>query len=78
MINSVGRTSLSRVLAGFGVPQNIISLIREFCDGMRACMRLDDAVCSGWFAVELGFCQRCVLSDLTFNIFSAAVINTRL
>ena len=41
-------------------------------------MRLDDAVCSGWFAVELGFCQRCVLSDLMFDIFFAAVINTRL
>ena len=41
-------------------------------------MRLDDAMSSGWFAVELGFCQRCVPAELIFNIFFAAVINTRL
>ena len=38
-------------------------------------MWLDDRVCSGWFAVEQGFHQRCVLAPLLFNIFFAAVIN---
>ena len=59
----------------FGVPQNMISVIRQFHDGMRACVRLDDRVCSRWFAVEQGLRQACVLALLLFNIFFAAVIN---
>ena len=73
--DSVERTLLWTVLARFGVPQNIISVIRQFHDGMRACVRLDDRVCSRWFAVEQGLRQGCVLTPLLFNIFFAAVIN---
>ena len=50
--DSVDRTLLWTVLARFGVPQNMISVIRQFHDGMRACLRLDDRVYSRWFAVE--------------------------
>ena len=38
-------------------------------------MRLDDRVCSRWFAVEQGLRQRCVLAPPLFNIFFAAVVN---
>ena len=53
----------------------MISVIRQFYNGMRACVRLDDRVCSRWFAVEQGLRQGCVLASLLFNIFLAAVIN---
>ena len=53
----------------------MISVIRQFHDGMRACVRLDDRVCSGWFAVEQGLRLGCVLAPLLFNIFFAAAIN---
>ena len=59
--DSVDRTLLWTVLVRFGVPQNMISVIRQFHDGMRACLRLDDKVCSRWFAVEQGLRQGCVL-----------------
>ena len=36
----------------------MISVIRQFHDGMRACVQLDDRVYSGWFAVEQGLRQR--------------------
>ena len=52
----------------------MISVIRHFYDGMRACVRLDDRVCSGWFAVEQALRQWCVLAPLLFNILFAAVI----
>ena len=73
--DSVDRTLLWTVLTRFGVPQNMISVIRQFHDGVRACVRLDDRVCSGWFAVEQGLRQGCVLAPLLFNIFFAVVIN---
>ena len=73
--DSVDRTLLWTVLARFGVPQIMISIIRQFHDGKRACVRLDDRVCSRWFAVEQGLRQGCVLAPLLFNIFFAAVIN---
>ena len=73
--DSVDRTLLWTALARFGVPQMMISVIRRFHDGMRACVWLDDRVCSRWFAVEQGLRQGCVLAPLLFNIFFAAVIN---
>ena len=53
----------------------MILVIHQFHDGIRACVRLDDRVCSGWFAVEQGLRQGYVLAPLPFNIFFAAVIN---
>ena len=44
--DSVDRTLLWTVLAHFGVPKNMILVIRQFHDGMRSCVRLDDRVCS--------------------------------
>ena len=73
--DSVDRTLLWRVLARFGVPHNMISVIRQFHDGKRACARLDDMVCAGWLAVEQGLRQGCVLAPLLSNIFFAAVVN---
>ena len=67
---SVDRTLLWTVLARFGVPQNMISVIRQFHDGMRGCVEL-----ARGFAVEQGLRQGCVLAPLLFNIFFAAVIN---
>ena len=73
--DSVDRTLLWTVLARFGVPQIMISVIRRFHDGMRACVRLDDRVCSRWFAVEQGLRQGYVLTPLLFNNFFAVVPN---
>ena len=73
--DSVDRTLLWTVFAYFGVPYNMISVIRQFNDGMRACVRLDDRVGSRWFAVEQGLRQGCVLALLLFNVFFAAVTN---
>ena len=69
------RTLFWTVFARFGVQQNMISVIRKFHDGMRACVRLDYRVCSREFAADQGLRQGWVLAPLLFNIFFAAVIN---
>ena len=71
--DSVDRTLLWKVLARFGVPQRMISVIRQFHDGMRTCVRIDDGECWEWFPVDQGLRQGCVLAPLLFNIFFAAV-----
>ena len=60
------------------MPQEIISVIRQFHDGIWACMQLDDGQCSDWFPVEQGLRQGYVLAPLLFNIFFAAVIHVAL
>ena len=42
---------------------------------MRACVLLDDRVCSVWFAVLQGLCRGCVLRSVLFDISFAANIN---
>ena len=66
--NSVDRTLLWAVVARYGVPQNMISVVRRFHDGLRACVQLNDRVFSGWFAVERSLCQGFVLAPFLVNI----------
>ena len=73
--DSADRTLFWTVLTRFGVPQKIISIIRQIYDGMRACVRLDDRACSGWFDVEQGLRQGCMLAPLMLIIFFAAVLS---
>ena len=73
--DTVDRTLLWQVLTRIGVPPQMIAVIRQFHDGMRACVRPDDGVCSNWFELEQGLRQGWVLSPLLFDIFFAAVLN---
>ena len=73
--DTVDHTLPWQVLTRIGVPPQMIAVIRQIHDGMRACVRPDDGVCSDWFEVEQGLRQGCVLSPLLFNIFFAAVLN---
>ena len=52
----------------------MIRVIRPFHNGIRACVRNDDGVCSEWFEVAQGLRQGCVLATLLFNIFFAAML----
>lgn len=72
--DSVDRELLWKVLARAGVPSVMINVIRQFHDGMRAQVRMDDGELSDWFEVTQGLRQGCVLSPLLFNIFFAAVM----
>ena len=71
--DSVDRELLWVVLARFGVPEKMSTVIRQFHDGMRARVRTDDGEHSKWFDVTQGLRHRCVLSPRLINIFFAAV-----
>ena len=70
----VARTHIWQVLARFGVPPKMTELIRQFHDGIRACVRSEDGRCSEWFEVAQGPLQGCVLSALLFNVFFAEML----
>ena len=52
----------------------MVCVIRQFYDGMRACVRLDDGECSDMFEVRQGLGQGCVLASMLFNMFFTAVL----
>ena len=72
--DSVDRSLLWQILARYGVPRRIIAVIRQFREGMRACVRNDNGHCSEELSVEQGLRQGCVLPSLLFNIFFAAAL----
>lgn len=50
--DTVDRKPLQKVLAHFGVPDNMIEVIRKFHEGMLTCVRLGDGECSDWSGME--------------------------
>ena len=72
--DSVDRSLLWDVLAGFGVPPRMLAVIRQYQDSMQACVQLDDGDCSDEFDVGQGLRQGSVLAPLLFNMFFTAVL----
>ena len=59
--DSVDRTLpfVDFVLACLGIPPGMPAVVRQFHDGMRACVRSDDGGCSDMFDVGQGLLQGC-------------------
>ncbi|CAB1102196.1 unnamed protein product [Ectocarpus sp. CCAP 1310/34] len=72
--DSVDRELLWKVLAGAGIPEENIVVIRQIHDEMRPRVRMDDGKVSSWFLATQGVRQGCVLPPLLFNFFFTAVI----
>ena len=52
----------------------MLAAIRQFYDGIQACVRLDYGECPDKFDVGQGLRQGCVLAPLLFNMFLTAVL----
>ena len=72
--DSVGRTFLWDVLARLSVPPRMLAVIRQFVDGMQACVRLDGGECTDNIDVGQGLTKGCVLAPLLFNIIFTVVL----
>ena len=67
--DSVDRTLLWDVLARYGVSSRMLAVIRQFHDGMQACVRLDDGEFSDRFDDRQRLRQGGVLAPLLINMF---------
>ena len=71
--DSVDLEMLWVVVARFGVPEKMLTAIRQFHEGMRARVRTNDGEHSERLEVTQRLRQGCVLSQPFFNNFFAAV-----
>ena len=72
---SVDRELLWVVLARFGVPEKMVTVLRQFREGIRARVRTDDGEHTELFDITQELRQGCVRSPLLLNVLFAAVIH---
>ena len=71
--DTVDRTLLWHALTRIGVRPQMITVIQQFHDGMRAYRLADDVVCLDWFELKQGLRQGWLRCPLLSSIFFAAV-----
>eukprot|EP00752_Nemacystus_decipiens_P012766 g11306.t1 len=72
--DSVDREVLWKALRPFGVPLEMLAVIRHFHADMRARMRTDNGRLSDWFNVGQAFRQGCNTTPQLFNLLFAAIL----
>ena len=65
--DSIERTKLWNILKSYGIPPDIIDLLREIYRGNKSCIVQNGNV-SEWFQVETGVRQGCVMSGFLFIV----------
>ena len=72
--DSVCREGLWRIMAKFGCPQKLITMVRQFHDGMMASVQ-DQSASSASFSVTCnGVKQGCVLAPTLFSMMFSAML----
>ena len=71
--DSVCREGLWRIMAKFGCPQKLITMVRQFHDGMMASVQ-DQSASSASFSVTNGVKQGCVLAPTLFSMMFSAML----
>ena len=71
--DSVCREGLWRIMAKFGCPQKLITMVHQFHDGMMASVQ-DQSASSASFSVTNGVKQGCVLAPTLFSMMFSAML----
>ena len=72
-VNTVSRDGLQKILAKYGCPENFISIVWQFHNGMRAHAQYNGDI-SEAFAVRNGVKQGCVLAPILFCLMFLAML----
>ena len=72
--DSVSRDGLWKIMAKFGCPEQFITMVRQFHDGMMASVQ-DQSGASAMFSVTNGVKQGCVLAPTLFSIMFSAMLH---
>ena len=72
--NSVDRELLWEVLTRSGAPTKMLTIIRNFHEGMRVSVFTEDGEHSEWFDDKQGLRHGCVPQPPLFNVFFAAAL----
>src|SRR6218665_650709 len=65
--DSIHRESLWKIMKSYGIPQRIIDIIQNFCNGSKCAVKHGGEV-RKWFQIITGVWQGCVLSPLIFAL----------
>ena len=71
--DSIHRDALWRILRAYGVDDKLVELLMDLHTGTQAAVKLAGKL-SGWFDIECGVRQGCVIAPLLFNVFFDCVV----
>ena len=71
--DSVWREGMWQIAKHYGVPSQIVEMLREYYDGSTSCVRMDGGE-GDWFPINTGLRQGCVMSPSLFNIYMDAMM----
>ena len=71
--DSVLRQALWKVLEKYGVPEEMLNVVKSFYEGMHAEVRVGSTV-TDRFEVQNGLRQGCTLAPTLFNIYFSAIV----
>ncbi|VDP81931.1 unnamed protein product [Schistosoma mattheei] len=73
--DSVGRRTLRKRLRHYGVPEKIVNIFQNSCDGLQ-CKVVHGGQLTGAFQVRTGVRQGCLLSPFLFLLVVDCILNT--
>ena len=78
LFDCVDHNKLWNILKEMGIPDHLICLLRNLCEGQEATVRTGHGT-TDWFQIGKGVHQNCILSPCLFNLYAEYFIqNARL
>ena len=71
--DSVWREGMWQIAKYYGVPRQIVEMLRDYYNGSSSCVRIDGGQ-GDWFPINTGLRQGCVMSPSLFNIYMDAMM----
>ena len=69
----VDHNKLWKILKEMGVPDHLTCLLRNLYAGQEATVRTEHGT-TGWFQIQKGVCQGCVLKPCLFNFYAEYIM----